>query len=191
MSVTRLAQIAVSTEAVNDPAVERVPAARPTYGGDSALNRIAEFIPAEVIGVYTALWGLTDPGSAAAKWAVFGVGLALVPVVFVLTYMVSRRRAAAAGAGVRPARSLRVSVPLLVFALLAFVAWAAAMPGNPFTELSEHALRFGGGAVLVLGLLLPMAAEALGLAKSAPDPLESAPVESTPSGPVPSGSSPS
>lgn len=168
MSVTRLAQIAVSTETVNDPEVEAVPVAAPgsALGRDVALTRVAEFIPSEVVGVYVALWALIDPRSAAGKWTVFGVGLALVPVVFVLTYMVGRRRAAAAGDGVPPARSFRVSLPLLGFGIVAFVAWAAALPGNPFTEFGDQALKFGGGATLVLGLVLPMAAEALGLDKS-------------------------
>jgi hypothetical protein len=46
--------------------------------------------------------------------------------------------------------------------------WAAAIPGSPFTGFGDHALKVGGGAVLVLGVLLPMAAEALGLAKTDP-----------------------
>lgn len=165
MSVTRLAQIAVSTEASNDPAIENPPASKSVYDKDTALNKVANFIPSEVITVYVALWGLVTPESSAAKWTVFGVGLALVPIVFVLTYMIGRRKVAVESDGQAPGRSLKVSLPLLVFGVVAFVAWVAAMPGNPFTQFGGQALKFGGGAVIVLGMLLPMAAEALGLAK--------------------------
>ena len=54
---------------------------------------------------------------------------------------------------------------LLVFAMLAFTAWAMAMPDNPFLALNDQALKVGGGSIIVLGILMPRVANVLGLTK--------------------------
>lgn len=159
MSVTNLAQEAVATEAVNDPQTTR----SADYDKETALTKVAAFIPSEAIAVYLALWAFADPRTDTSKWVVFGLGVALVVVFFFLAYF--RRRRAVTTDGGPPAPSLRVMILMLVFALVGFVAWTMAMPGTPFEQITDQALKIGGGAIIVLGVLMPRAAEVLGLTK--------------------------
>ncbi|GAA3218257.1 hypothetical protein [Actinocorallia longicatena] len=156
-----MAQAAVSTEAVNDP--QTVRSAPTDYDRSTALSKVAAFIPTEAVAVYLALVAFFNPDGDVMRWVVFGIGVVLVPVFYFLAYM-NRRRAVGADGGA-PEPSLRVTLLLLVFALLAFVAWAAAMPNNPFEQFTDEATKFGGGAIIVLGVLMPQAAGALGLTK--------------------------
>ncbi|GAB2844915.1 hypothetical protein GCM10022221_50270 [Actinocorallia aurea] len=159
MSVTNMAQVAVTAEAVKAaPEGAEVSSA---YNKDTALNRVAAFIPSEAVAVYLALWAFIDPDEPLAKWTVFGVGLALVLAFYFLAYL--QRRRAVAGVDGPPARSVGVTLVLLLFAVVAFTAWAAAMPGNPFTQFTDQAVKIGGGAIIVLGVLMPKVADVLGL----------------------------
>lgn len=158
-----MAQVAVATEAVKAETDGRTRLS-PEYTKDTALNRVAAFIPSEAVAVYLALWAFIDPRAAVAKWTVFGVGLVLVIAFYLLAYL-QRRRAVTSGGGDSPARSLRVTLLLLLFAMVAFTAWAAAMPGNPFTQFGDGAMKVGGGAIIVLGVLLPRVADVLGLSE--------------------------
>ncbi|MEO5874388.1 MAG: hypothetical protein ABIS86_06065 [Streptosporangiaceae bacterium] len=163
MSVAKYAQVAVATEAVNDP--DTVKPQSTDYDRDSALTRVAAFIPSEAVAVYLALWSFIGPDTSTTRWVVFAIGLALVPTFYLLAYLQRRRMVGVNQGEVPPQRSLRVVLLLLVFAMLAFTAWAMAMPDNPFLDLTDQALKFGGGAVIVLGILMPRAADVLGLNK--------------------------
>jgi hypothetical protein len=163
MSVAKYAQVAVATEAVNDP--DTVKPQSTDYDKDTALTKVAAFIPSEAIAVYLALWSFIGPDSKTTKWVVFAIGLALVPTFYLLAYF-QRRRVVGVNEGETPPQgSPRVVILLLVFAMLAFVAWAMAMPDNPFLSLNDQALKVGGGSIIVLGILMPRVANVLGLTK--------------------------
>jgi hypothetical protein len=66
----------------------------------------------------------------------------------------------------QPPKSLRVFWLLLLFATIAYVAWAAALPSTPFLQLTDQATKIGALAALVLGVLLPRAADAMKLTPS-------------------------
>jgi hypothetical protein len=163
MSVAKYAQVAVSTEAVNDP--ETVKPQSTDYDKDTALTKVAAFIPSEAIAVYLALWSFIGPDTTTTRWVVFAIGLALVPTFYLLAYFQRRRVVGVNEGEAPPQRNLRVVILLLVFAMVAFTAWAMAMPDNPFLSLNDQALKVGGGSIIVLGILMPRVANVLGLTK--------------------------
>jgi hypothetical protein len=57
--------------------------------------------------------------------------------------------------------STRISLMLILFALVAFVAWAAALPGTPFLSLTPRATAIGGWAVVILALVMYKVADLL------------------------------
>lgn len=125
----------------------------------TALERITTFIPSEVIGVYVAGLGIfesQDGTPAAVRLAIFWVALALVPV---FVWLNARAQAAP------PAPSLpgRKIAWLVVFGVVGFVAWAAAIPRTPF-DLGGYTGQIGAFAVVLLGLLMPGLAQVVGVA---------------------------
>jgi amino acid transporter len=120
----------------------------------SAMERVAAFIPSEVIGIYVAGFGILSPQTDAEKWVVFGISLALIPVLMGLNYVQQKKHT---GADV----DVRIMSILLIFAITAFIAWAAAMPGTPFLSVTPRATAVGGWAVVILAIVMHRVAELL------------------------------
>jgi hypothetical protein len=123
---------------------------------DSAMEKISSFIPSEVIGVYVAGFGIFSPESSAGKWWIFGICALLVPVFIALNYIQQRSHS-------DDFPSVRIAFILLFFGLVAFIAWAAAMPGTPFLSLTPIATAIGGWAVLILAGIMHKVADILGV----------------------------
>lgn len=121
---------------------------------ESAMEKISVFIPAEVIGIYVAGFGILSPETDTGKWWIFGVSLALIPLFMGLNYLGQRKHSDAK-------LSLWISFVLLMFAMVAFVAWAAALPGTPFLSFTPRATAIGGWAVVILAILMYRAADLL------------------------------
>jgi hypothetical protein len=111
------------------------------------MEKISAFIPSEVLGIYVAGLGILSPESDTGKWWIFGICLTLVPVFMVLDYLERRKRSSLK-------LGARIGVTLLIFATLAFVAWAAALPGTPFLSLSPRGTTIGGWAVVILAAFM-------------------------------------
>lgn len=125
-----------------------------TKTAESAMEKVSAFIPSEVIGIYIAGLGILSPTTDAGKWWIFGVSLALIPIVMLLNYLIQKKRA---DTPLGP----RASFILFIFAVAAFVAWAAALPSTPFLSLSEYATNIGGWSVIILAAVMYKAAEFL------------------------------
>jgi hypothetical protein len=121
---------------------------------DSAMEKISSFIPSEVIGIYVAGFGIFSPESSAGKWWIFGICALLVPVFIALNYMQQRSPS-------DDAPSARIALIILFFGLVAFIAWAAALPGTPFLSLTPIATAVGGWAVLILAGIMYKVADIL------------------------------
>jgi hypothetical protein len=121
---------------------------------ESAMEKISAFIPSEIIGIYVAGFGILSPESDAGKWWIFGVCFALIPVLIWLNYLGHKKRADAT-------LTVKITIVLLVFAMIAFVAWAAALPGTPFLTFSARATAFGGWAVIILAVIMYRVADLL------------------------------
>ncbi len=100
------------------------------------MERIAAFIPSEVIGIYVAGFGILSPESKSGKWSIFGISLALIPVFVLLNYLEQRKHANPEQRASLKSLS-KTSLIVTVFGMVAFVAWAAALPGTPFLSLSR------------------------------------------------------
>ena len=115
------------------------------------MEKVTAFIPSEVIGAYVALSGLLAPlyksDEFKWKWVLFFICLGLIPIVMALSYALRRKDGL-------PTPKLFINLVLLILALVAFIVWVAALPGTPFTVYSPNVTVFGGGAVIVLAILM-------------------------------------
>ena len=122
---------------------------------DSAMDKVVAFIPSEVIGIYVSGMGVISPSSYNVKWAIFGVAIILIPIFMALSYLAARKSAVI----ILP--SIRMLGLLFLFALIAFIAWAAAMPATPFLMFSTNATQIGGFAVIVFAAIMYKIADLL------------------------------
>jgi hypothetical protein len=163
MSISSAVRASLRTPAVDkarDDAPASVRAAAKASGKrelDTALERISAFIPSEVIASYTFFLGIIRPVSPNAKWVLFGIAVLLIPIFIAVSRAEFKR---SRPSDKPPSGSAFL---LFVFALLAFTAWAAALPDSPFLALSDMANQIGACCVFVFALLLPNLAKLSGL----------------------------
>lgn len=123
---------------------------------DSAMERVSAFIPSEIIGLYVAGLGIFSPETDTGKWQIFWICFALIPVIMVLNYLIQRKQSQG-GLGLWP------SLVLFGFAIVAFVAWTAALPSTPFLSIFPDATTIGGWAVIILAVIMYKVAELMGI----------------------------
>ena|ERR1022692_194731 len=159
-----------------------------TQSQNSVLSQVATYIPSEVVATYVALQGIFSTGSASTasestKWVLFGVGVALCVALPVLNFITTRQAAvsaaeqAAAPAAEQagppaaeqavPAAANGAAAPkwskqfiVIVMAIVAFTAYAMALPSTVFDDLFKSANLGGAAAALVLAVLMPAIANA-------------------------------
>lgn len=144
--------------------IQTTPKAQTTSGGPPeqspvsvAMEKIAAFVPTEVIGLYVTGVGIFAPVTDVGKWSIFFVCALLIPVVLGIGYWENQKK------GLPPPGG-RIFGLLLAMAFVAFCAWASALPNTPFLEFGERATLVGGFVVLILSLLMPRIAVLLGAA---------------------------
>ena len=170
MSVIAMSQVAYARR--NDtppPQAENVPSMNETAHGreapndalTSALGAVVAYFPSEVNILYTAIIAAisgTQTRSLSGQWAAFWLVLALTPLTVWLLYA-ARVRATGKPLPLAP----RVWPTMeMVFALISFAVWAAALPGSPFHEFAAYSAALAGIAVLVVTFLLGLVAPVLG-----------------------------
>jgi hypothetical protein len=126
---------------------------------DSALAKIAAYIPSEVIATYLAVLGIWQPDSKAERWACFGVNSGLLAALCVLGWALQRQ--AAPTPAKRP--TLQHLFWVFIIAAVAFVTYAMAVPGSAFTSVWSDATKFGGIAALLLAAVLPSFGKLVGV----------------------------
>jgi amino acid transporter len=156
MSLARMVELGIERQQeveAQTRGVRRAP--QPAKGAvGSAMERISAFIPSEVIGIYVAGFGILSPQQDSEKWWIFAISMALIPIFMLLNFIGQRKK--------RNLKvSARISLVLLLFALVAFIAWAAALPGTPFLSLTPRATAIGGWTVVILAVVMYQVADLL------------------------------
>jgi hypothetical protein len=165
MSISRLMSEQVSRAAAMEGGQKlegegpRAPNAEPR-ASDDALTSLTKYIPTEVLTLYlpavAIVSALDEPlvmiGKRATYWA---FAAALTPLISLLVYL---RRRAIANLSIWPPWS---QFPLwnLIAASVAFLAWALALPGNPYVDKPAMHVASGFAALLastILSLLEPL-----------------------------------
>jgi hypothetical protein len=147
-AMTRLASLADSEKQGEQvPEIPGKPdrAASAQNALSDALAKVTAYIPTEVLAIYVPALGIANTSRYLWLWIIFGISAFLV-LVFVWLHNDARR--------VRVHRRRRFALVVL-FALVPFVAYAAAIPDTPFKQITSAAPRVGGIAVLILAVLLP------------------------------------
>jgi hypothetical protein len=131
-------------------------------GVQAALSKLTAFVPSEVVGLYISGLGILTPTTYTAKWAIFAICLVLIPVFIGLNYLIQKKQAG------KEAPAASTWFFILLFALVAFVAWSAAIPDTPFLYFSDRATIIAGFLVLVLAAVMYKAADLLGIVPKSP-----------------------
>jgi hypothetical protein len=141
---------------------ESVPPAMPkaTDVTDSAMQKVLTFVPAEIIGLYIAGVGVFAPKTEPGRWQLFGVCVALIFLLMVLDYFISRK-------GNKPVPNWWRFLVLLALAVVGFTTWAAALPDTPFLVVDARATLAAGFIAPILAIAMPRIAQLLDLVKSA------------------------
>lgn len=123
------------------------------------LAQLVRYLPTELVAAYTTVVGVLPlpggqpacNGNFTARWITFGVFLVLTPITLEVLYTVKRRAAGNVG----PA------VPWFEHgaALVAFVAWALALPLTPVTSWCDWQPQYGVAIAATVLLLLGLATQ--------------------------------
>jgi len=165
MSIASMSKVAVArTEGLPGDLPTDIGGTNKAAHGDAAENQttnalgaIVAYIPSEVTLLYVA--GLaaisSDAASMAGQWFLFWVLLIVTPVVVYAGRLVTEGK----GLPLHPKRWPKVE---MVFAAIAFVAWAAALPESPFREIENYGQALSGYVVLAVTVALPVLAPVFG-----------------------------
>jgi hypothetical protein len=122
----------------------------------TALESIATYIPTEVLGAYIPIFALVSSTPLSGlKWLLFAVFLVATPVVVWITFAI---QVAKGGSG-PPLNPAKWPVWAMLAAVLAFVAYAAALPGSVFHSIPGYNDAYGGVAVLLTAFVLALGNE--------------------------------
>lgn len=132
---------------------------------DSALARIADYIPSDVLATYLAMLGILAPTTPVSKWVVFFLAIGLAVVLPVLNWMVARSRLPAGE--VPPSFAKQGWV--ILFGVVAFTIYAATIPESVFASYYGDVAVVAGVAALILALVLPLIGELLKVNTPPPD----------------------
>ena len=135
-----------------------------TQSQNSVLSQVATYIPSEVVATYVALQGIFSTGSESTaseptKWVLFGVGVALCVALPVLNFITTRQAVPPAADGAAAPKWSKQFI-VIVMAIVAFTAYAMALPSTVFNDLFKSANLDGAAAALVLAVLMPAIANA-------------------------------
>jgi hypothetical protein len=133
----------------------------------SALEKLASFVPTEVITAWAAAVGLIVPTAHWQRWLIFVAAFVAMIILLRLNLAIARKQLVDSVR--RDADdSTRKLLKLCVISGVAFTVWAFAAPGSPAMVWGEAATRVFAVLALVVTPLLHRLAQLWGLA-----PLES------------------
>lgn len=156
MSIVRMSSLAAQRETNLVDGVQ-ASSGKQDVAIQGALDKIASYIPSEVIGTYVAISGIISSDTVVAKWIIFGFSIVLIPILTLIGNALAKKR------GLAPPTPLSTFY-IILLACVAFCAWAAALPDNPLVAYYDGATRIGGAAIILLAVLLPRFAELLNIA---------------------------
>ena len=165
MSIVRMVTLAAERKEETEK-VRATAAAAGTQVQNSAvtgaMEKIATYIPSEVIGIYTAYFGILAPATQAVKWWIFGICMALIPAFLGLGYASAKKKQLPVPGG-------RASgVLFLMAAGLHCLVFRYAGDTVPGARSRRDPL--GGFAVLALSYVIPKIADLLEIAPQSSRP---------------------
>lgn len=118
-------------------------------------NQITRWIPTETITVYVALLALVAPEAAhkssfASRWVLFGIIVAINPVVVILLAMAKSKTW----------KLDKFPVFEMLIAPIAFAAWAFALPDTPLNSISGYNIKWNAAIVTVTTIGITLVANA-------------------------------
>ena len=137
------------------------PPSPPSNNATNALQVIATFIPIEVLTLYVAAVAALHKESEVTKaeWIAFWVFLILTPTI---VWVVYAAKVKSAGKPL-PAKPTRWPLWEMSAATIAYVVWAYALPGSPFSQFEKSGFYssalaglFVLGVSTILGLVAPL-----------------------------------
>ncbi len=122
--------------------------APPSNSATNALQVIAAYIPTEVLSLYVACVAVLHKGDkvTVAEWIAFGSFFFLTPVVVWLVYAIKIKSAQKP----LPLAPSKWPVWEMSAATIAYVAWAYALPGTPFSQFAPGGYSAGLAGLMVL-----------------------------------------
>jgi hypothetical protein len=157
MTVASMFRVVAERQATGENAPPAMPNARDVT--DSAMQKVLTFVPAEIIGLYIAGVGVFAPKTELGRWQIFGICVALIFLLMVLDYFLSRKNN-------KPVPNWWRFLVLLALAVVGFTTWAAALPDTPFLVVDARATLAAGFAAPILAIAMPRIAQLLDLVKS-------------------------
>ena len=129
----------------------------PTNAATNALQVIAAYIPTEILSLYVACISVLHHGEAVTRgeWIAFWSFLAATPATVWLVFAIKLQ---AAGRPL-PLQTSKWPVWEMSAATIAYVAWAYALPGTPFSELKSYSPGIAGFLVLIVSAVLGLVAQ--------------------------------
>jgi hypothetical protein len=118
-------------------------------------NQITRWIPTETITVYVALLALVAPAAAhktgfASRWTLFGILVAVNPVVVLLLAMAKSQTW----------HQVQPPVFEMIVAPIAFAAWAFALPDTPLNSVAGYSIQWNAAIVTVTTVAVTLVANA-------------------------------
>ena len=143
MSLRSIAAMRAEAEDKNATRATAVPAQEQ----QKLRDQLVALIPAESLAAFVALIAYFADYSYTMRWVLFGIVFVCTPALVWVTYI---EKAATTEA--------RRTVPIrqMVIGTVAFVAWAMAVPANPFLSIDGFTLQLGAGVAIAAGFVLPL-----------------------------------
>lgn len=134
----------------------------------TALEKLAAFVPTEVIIAYVAAVGLLVPTESWHRWSIFAGAVFVLVVIILLDFELRAKRARGnAGENDSPLPNIsrrRITYSVLI-ATVAFTVWAFAVPsGSPALDWGDGATRLFAIIAIAVSAILYRVAELIDLA---------------------------
>ena len=133
----------------------------------TALERLAGFVPTEVITAWAAAMGLLVPTAHWQRWVIFGGALVVMIALIFLNSAQLKRTQGVAKPVTAPVVKTRIH-RLIIISTVAFTIWAFAAPGSPATVWGDGATRLFAVIALFVTPVLYKAAQLWGVAPLEP-----------------------
>jgi hypothetical protein len=134
----------------------------------TTLEKLASFVPTEVITAWAAAVGLLVPTAHWQRWLIFAAAVAVMIVLIVLNSALLRKQVQDHSRPVAAAAATSGMLRLIAISTIAFTIWAFAAPGSPAIMWGEDTTRLFAVVALFVTPVLYKAAQLWGLAPLEP-----------------------
>jgi hypothetical protein len=154
---THLARQIGANPAITSPAT---PEGVPT----NILNQLTRWIPTETIAIYVALLALLAPvtqgSDYTSRWILFGIVVGANPII-VISIALAKSKISSESHGLPRWPGFHPPLFAIVVSMVAFAAWAFALPDTPLGNLSGYDTKWGVGIITVATIGITLLANAL------------------------------